>query len=509
MSVWQPGGSRDIWLWEIEKKALHKLTQGRAQDIEPCFSPDGKEILFASDRDGIYNLYGLSLPDRQLRRLTNEYTGAFSPEISPDGRHIAFLRYHADGFDLYEMPYPHRKMAPYPLPTTSSLRSWPTASYPPSLQLFPVSRYTPWSTLAPLNWAPMLGGDLSGLTLGFRLSGSDILAFHRYEVSASLNLGTLAPAYALSYDFTRFLLGIRFRHGLYDRMTRFALYLDGRETAFAERVIYNSLSLDLPWRSIYSLHLLSLRYDLDILLPLEETTRIDDPAARPPRYPRFGAIAALTLSYLYTNTRRFGYSVSSEIGRTLRLDLQLQHPYLGGIAEAWIIQGSWSEYIPMPWAQQHVLALHLEAGIGRSRFRERPLFILGGLPVQDILQAAIMGFRASARTLRGYAPFSLAGDTYGLWMLEYRFPIIELERGIATAPLFLRRLYGAFFCDGGVIFSDMRLRLDDLRIGVGVELRADIVLGYGLPFTLRAGFAKGLTAADGIDQLYLVLGNAF
>jgi Tol biopolymer transport system component len=46
LSLDEPGGPRLVW-----------LTDGWGDDVEPCFSPDGKFIVFASYRDGNYELY--------------------------------------------------------------------------------------------------------------------------------------------------------------------------------------------------------------------------------------------------------------------------------------------------------------------------------------------------------------------------------------------------------------------------------------------------------------------
>jgi len=550
MSAWQRGGARDIWLWDRHTQQITPLTQDRAQDIEPCFHPNGKEILFSSDLDGVFNLYSLSWPQRIRRRLTHEYTGAFSPEISPDGKVLLFLRYQHQGFNLFEMPMPSPQQTTYPTPPTqqptspissskqaiypmpppsaqqaiypmplpsaqqaiypmpppSAHKRWPTLTYQTPTQIYPIQHYNPLQTLAPLTWLPLVSGDLSGVRVGLRFSGEDVLRWHRYDIALSLNTDGPDFSYSLAYDFERYLIGIHLRQGMYQRIGRFGLFLDGRETPFAERVIYNSLSVDLPLRLIYDTHLFSLRYDLDILLPLSSNYPIH-PADIPPIYPRFGPLATVSFDYLYSNARRFGRSISTEIGRTLRLSFQFQHPAIASLATSWQVLASWSEYVPLPWLQ-HVFALHLEGGIGRTNFRPRPLFFLGGIPAQDLLQATLNGSRSGNRYLRGYDPFRFSGNTYGLVKLEYRLPIVEIERGIETAPVFFRRLTAAFFSDNGIIFEDFSPQLTDLKWGIGIELRAELYLGYGGLIELRAGFARGLLH-QGTDQLYFVFGSPF
>ncbi|HWX40709.1 MAG TPA: hypothetical protein VN345_06115, partial [Blastocatellia bacterium] len=46
-----------IWLMDIDGSNPRQMTQGEKSENSPSFSPDGKWILFISDRDGSGNLY--------------------------------------------------------------------------------------------------------------------------------------------------------------------------------------------------------------------------------------------------------------------------------------------------------------------------------------------------------------------------------------------------------------------------------------------------------------------
>jgi len=54
-----PGGTKaDLWLLDLTRNgAATKFTFGSARDRDPVWSPDGSRIVFASDRDGVGNLY--------------------------------------------------------------------------------------------------------------------------------------------------------------------------------------------------------------------------------------------------------------------------------------------------------------------------------------------------------------------------------------------------------------------------------------------------------------------
>jgi TolB protein len=67
-----------------------RLTGEITHDFYPAFSPDGKSILFASNRDGNYELYLKVLDGDLLLQLTENIGEVSSAAFSPDGKQIAF-----------------------------------------------------------------------------------------------------------------------------------------------------------------------------------------------------------------------------------------------------------------------------------------------------------------------------------------------------------------------------------------------------------------------------------
>src|SRR5438105_14792648 len=67
--------------------------------------PDGRFVLFHSDRTGITNVYAWEIATGVLRQVTNVRTGAFSPDVSADGKTLVYVGYTKDGFDLFTMPF--------------------------------------------------------------------------------------------------------------------------------------------------------------------------------------------------------------------------------------------------------------------------------------------------------------------------------------------------------------------------------------------------------------------
>ena len=99
----------------------------------------------------------------------------------------------------------------------------------------------------------------------------------------------------------------------------------------------------------------------------------------------------------------------------------------------------------------------------------------------------------------------MRGDQMHLLSLSYHFPILWLERGYETLPIFLWRLHGVVYSDVGAAFFG-KLGWDRFKASLGAELRVDGVLGYYLPFTLQLGYAYGfMEGAD--NRVYFLLNN--
>jgi len=70
--------------------ARHKLTSNNAYDAEATYSPDGKHIVFTSDRDGDLEIYTMRADGTDVIRITNKPGYDGGPFFSPDGKRILF-----------------------------------------------------------------------------------------------------------------------------------------------------------------------------------------------------------------------------------------------------------------------------------------------------------------------------------------------------------------------------------------------------------------------------------
>lgn len=81
----------DIWLVPVTGGAATQLTNSPKHDRHPRWSPDGKSILFESNRNGSMQLYLINVSAGETRQLTNLSTEATGAVWSRDGKRIAFV----------------------------------------------------------------------------------------------------------------------------------------------------------------------------------------------------------------------------------------------------------------------------------------------------------------------------------------------------------------------------------------------------------------------------------
>jgi len=79
----------DIWIWDLARRALSRLTFDPAIDRDPVWMPDGRHIIFASSRTGAFDLYARSSDGTGTDvRLTSSTNSEYAASVTADGLFI-------------------------------------------------------------------------------------------------------------------------------------------------------------------------------------------------------------------------------------------------------------------------------------------------------------------------------------------------------------------------------------------------------------------------------------
>ena len=92
----------DIFVANAEFGTTKRITNTAAQERNVNFSPDGRSLVYASERDGQWNLYISKIKDKddqsfayareiEEEQITKGNNACFQPAFSPDGKEVAYL----------------------------------------------------------------------------------------------------------------------------------------------------------------------------------------------------------------------------------------------------------------------------------------------------------------------------------------------------------------------------------------------------------------------------------
>lgn len=98
-------GRGDLWVMGADGSNPHAILETEADEESPAFSPDGQTIAYDTNRDGNSEIYVVAIGGGRARRLTSSPARDLSPAWSPDGKKIAFMsdRDSRPAFDVFLM----------------------------------------------------------------------------------------------------------------------------------------------------------------------------------------------------------------------------------------------------------------------------------------------------------------------------------------------------------------------------------------------------------------------
>ena len=97
----------DVYVTSVEYRTTKRLTDTPEQERDICFAPDGRSVVYASERGGVWQIYVTSIKDKDEKsftyatqlteeRLTNSMATSQMPKYSPDGKMVAFFENRGD-----------------------------------------------------------------------------------------------------------------------------------------------------------------------------------------------------------------------------------------------------------------------------------------------------------------------------------------------------------------------------------------------------------------------------
>jgi Tol biopolymer transport system component len=472
-----PGGMLDIVRVDPESGAVTPLTQDRARDLEPVWTPDGASVVFRSDRDGISNLYSLRIADGALSRLTNVLGGAFTPDVSPDGREVTFASYSARGYDIHVMPFDAVGLGP----AAAFEDPYPAVAKGPPATSAPDRPYRPGSLLLPRFWTPYVDWTSHETRIGVVSAGADALFRHAWAADVRYGTGTDRVGGHLFYQYDRF------------RPTLTLSAEDKRDAAAngftrSREVIARAT---MPLRR-------TLRAAQSVSLAYRRRRETVEDTVKPDRLDLGGLEAAWSIS----TARQFPYSISPVEGYRVRMAYVKEAPALGSDVSLGKVVADARAYSRVLRADDAV-AVHLAAGItiGQPTFKRS--FAVGGFPDGALFD--VVG--TNHAVLRGYPDDAFVGRRFVDANVEYRFPFAHPQRGYRLLPVFVRHVHGTVFADAGNAWSG-GWRWADLRLSAGAALGSDLTIGHALPVTFTVGLARGF-AEKGETRWYFRTGLSF
>lgn len=487
LSVWRRGGLRDIWIYRIDEGSFSPITQDAAWDITPSWSPDGKLILFSSDRTGVYNVFAYRIEDGAFFQLTNVLGGAFYPQISHDQQQIAFVGYSSQGFDVYTTSMPTiERLSPVDMQENQTPHEdvfvYGYDSYPQvtvedaslSLDSIPVIKsgnYNPLKTLLKPIRFPVFTVDDTGAVVGVFLFGMDVLSRHYYNFLITYSLEHQRPAFSMQYQnaqlYPIFLLSAEDFMSPRD-LPKNSSYED--EDFYWERVQDYFLGVEVPFQRMDRMLSLGGGVGWTKYTPSREyPSHIQAPFFR-------GKLGYWFLGALYSDAHRYSRSISNEEGFTVVAGFRQHSQHLCGDLTFRLGQISVDKFFRVPGTKHHVFFTRL---LGEA----------------TDLKGVNSGLDLLSRSPRGFKEIDWRKRMYG-GSVEYRLPLLNIQRGFRTWPFFLRQIHCSLFTDYWRYFDRKEVK-KELACS-GIELALDLGLVYRFPLSMSLGYAQPWKGEEGM-----------
>jgi hypothetical protein len=500
---------------------LRELTRDRASNSHAEWALDDSAIVYASDRTGISQLYAEpangDTPVPSIR-LTDVTTGIFWPAISPDGESIAAVRWESDGYHVGVAPLGRVLHGPVGGAVRMARRDGTDSTgVPPLASTAPSHGYSPWRSLLPRYWLPLVGqNNFGGYTVGAYTSGSDVVNRHAYaalvlfDFARAQHTGGVSYSYAglgqpvLTAEVNQYWDAYRAvdsAGSLVGDLFRRTRDFDVGATFVRPRVRTNA------YLSVFGTYE-ARDYTTDPAPLISQIVGLEDPSRR---------YWILSSSAGWSNAQGAALSISPEDGVSVSVSGRLKWLDSGGPLASKNVSAAITAYksVDAGGFARHVLAVRAAAGVAGGA--EQNEFDLGGASGANI--AALPGLSLGARrtfAVRGFPVGVESGTHIVAGSLEYRVPFTRNQHGFGLWPVFLDRTSLSLFGDAGSASGGFGMRgsiANNWIASAGAELGINLAVPYDVPYLLRIGVAAPVVNHSGLGvkspSVYVRLGFSF
>lgn len=447
---WRTGGWSDVVVIDVRGGLAQPIFSARAIVATPGWSSDGGTVYFSSDHEGITNLYRIEPGTPQPPvRVSDARTGLFEPQPSPDGRSLAAVIFRADGY--------HVGVASLGSPVGGSgVVAGEPATVPPATthdSLATSRTYSPWQSLLPRWWLPVIGEALTADSWRFGgfTSGQDLIGRHSYQAQVLWPNDHSGITGSLSYMNARLGQPVIEVSASQDWENRGGIVnaTNTRVGTLRRRIRDASAGLSFQRPRARSFAFLGVGGGVEIRDyasdPAPLLAGLDTVFRQPWRYPR------LVLSAGWSNTQFPPLAISLEDG--IALSGTARYRWRAGATPTGTtsVVGALSAYksLDLPGFGHHVLASRIAGG--RLDQRATGYLEVGGVSggTLDVVPGYALGEGRRTFGVRGFPSASVLGMSAAAGSIEYRAPLLLPGRGLGTLPLFLDRTSLTLFGDAG------------------------------------------------------------
>ncbi len=450
ITIWKLGDAVDLYVYDLDTEWLLPVTNNGALELDPRWSSDNNYLFFTSDLNEVFNIYAYDIKTETLYQITNVLTGAFAPCPSPNGQELIFLLYSHKGYDIHCTKINYADLMPALISSKDSFQIEAIEAkdtlYSVDTIYATLGNYCPIPSLLPKFWAPLATYDKTNKwSYGVLTYGSDIFYKHQYLL------------YALYKNpINKSLVHFEYFVNLFPEIN---LALNYYNKNYSLRINTNFTFL----KNNYSQYLtFGYQYDKKNI-----------------------KVGTVNLSYAFNNTHIYRYSISPEDGRILGMGLKSRNKLLKSDITQTQLVAYYTEFLNLPVKHQVFV----------SQLR---LACLWGESTYPYGNSEVIKIRGVSDT------FNMR---YGLnLILEYRFPVIWIERSIGISPLFFKNVSAKLFLDIGCESNSLGnlIQAGSIIKGVGGELNLRTIWFYEVPINTAIGAACDLSRRQ-IGEYYVKL----